>query len=67
MPRSLSLPFVFALFLSGCSNLSEADRATVIFPLAHDFGATAIAFSTDSRLLVSGGEQGNLRLWTGKS
>lgn len=63
MPKFLSLAFVFALFLLGCSNLSEADRASIIFAHAHDFGATSVAFSPDSRLLVSGGRQGNLRLW----
>ncbi|HYP68192.1 MAG TPA: hypothetical protein VEP67_08045 [Thiobacillaceae bacterium] len=51
------------MFLSGCSNLSDADRASTIFPGAHEFGATAIAFSPDSRLLASGGYQGDLRLW----
>ncbi len=63
MSRFLSLALVFALFLPGCSNLSKADRASAIFPQAHDFGATAVAFSPDSRVLVSGGYQGNLRLW----
>jgi WD40 repeat protein len=63
MPRFLSLAIVFALFLPGCSNLRDAARATVIFPQAHDFGATAVAFSPDSRLLASGGYQGDLRLW----
>ena len=63
MPRFSCLAIVFTLFLSGCSSLDEADRAAAIFPQAHDFGATAVAFSPDSKLLVSGGHQGNLRLW----
>jgi WD40 repeat protein len=63
MSRFLPLAIVFALFLPGCSNLSKAARATAIFSQAHDFGATAVAFSPDSRLLVSGGHQGNIRLW----
>lgn len=63
MSGFLPLVFVFALFLPGCSNLSQAERATAIFSQAHEFGASAIAFSPDSRVLVSGGHQGNLRLW----
>ena len=63
MAKFLSLPIVFALFLLGCSNLREADRASIVFANVHDFGATALAFSPNSRLLVSGGHQGNLWLW----
>jgi WD40 repeat protein len=63
MSRFLSLALVFTLFLPRCSNLSKAECASAIFPRAHDFDATVVALSPDSRFLVSGGYQGNLRLW----
>lgn len=63
MFRFTRLLLVFTLIFSGCSNLAEADKATIVFPHAHDFGTTAIAFSPDSRTLASGGHQGDIRLW----
>ena len=63
MFRFIHLLLVFTLIFSGCSSFVDADRAAVVFSQAHDFGATAIAFSPDSSLLVSGGHKGDLRLW----
>jgi WD40 repeat protein len=63
MFRFVFLLLVFALVFPGCSSFSRTDGATATFPHAHDFGATAIAFSPDSRLLVSGGHRGDIRLW----
>lgn len=51
------------LALGACSNMAPADRAMVIFPRAHDFGSTAVAFSPDGERLVSGGHRGDIKIW----
>lgn len=51
------------LTLGACSNMAPSDRAVVIFPHAHDFGSTAVAFSPDGGRLVSGGHRGDVKVW----
>lgn len=49
--------------LAACSNMMPSDRAVFIFPGAHEFGSTAVAFSPSGTHVVSGGHQGNVKLW----
>ena len=49
--------------LGACSGLAPADRPSHSFPVAHDLGATAIAFSPDGARLASGGLRGDIALW----
>jgi dipeptidyl aminopeptidase/acylaminoacyl peptidase len=51
------------LLLGACSNMAASDTAVVIFPGAHEFGSTAVGFSLDGDVLVSGGHRGNVKLW----
>ena len=41
----------------------QADHPDVVFRQAHEFGTTAIAFSPDGRMLISGGHNGEIKLW----
>ncbi len=59
---SLLLLTLTGLF-TGCSNMAPADRAVYIFPGAHEFGSTAVAFNPTGTHVVSGGHQGNVKLW----
>lgn len=43
--------------------MMPADKAATIFPNAHDFGSTAVAFSPNGNFVVSGGHQGDVKLW----
>lgn len=43
--------------------MASSDRAAYIFPNAHEFGSTAVAFSPNGTHVVSGGHQGNVKLW----
>lgn len=54
---------LFAALLSACSNMMPAQGPQHSFEQAHTFGATALAFSTDGKTLVSGGYQGEISLW----
>jgi WD40 repeat protein len=63
MFRFIPLLVVFTLFFSGCSNMMQADKAVAVFSQAHDSGATAVAFSPDSRWLISGGHKGDVKIW----
>lgn len=49
--------------LAACSNMAPSDRAVFIFPGAHEFGSTAVAFSPTGTHVVSGGHRGNVKLW----
>lgn len=49
--------------LAACSNMMPSDRAVYIFPGAHEFGSTAVAFNPNGTHVVSGGHQGNVKLW----
>lgn len=49
--------------LWSCSNLAPADGPRHSFEHAHDFGATAVAFSPDGAQLASGGLRGDIALW----
>lgn len=51
------------LMLGACSNMAPSDRAVVIFPGAHEFGSTAVAFNPTGTHVVSGGHQGDVKLW----
>lgn len=57
------LLLIFLGLLAGCSNMAPSDRAVYIFPGAHEFGSTAVAFNPASTHVVSGGHQGNVKLW----
>ncbi len=54
---------IATMLLWGCSNMVPSDRAVYIFPNAHDFGSTAVAFNPAGTHVVSGGHQGNVKLW----
>lgn len=56
-------PVLFAVILAACANLMPAQNPQHIFQHAHTFGATAIAFSPDGKLLASGGLRGEIALW----
>jgi WD40 repeat protein len=51
------------LLLAACSNLMKAQAPTHRFDNAHLFGATALAFSADGKILASGGLKGEIALW----
>lgn len=64
MPRIHLPALVFLISLiAGCSNMAPADKAAVIFPAVHEFGSTAVAFSPNGNFVVSGGHQGDVKLW----
>ena len=54
---------LLVLSLSGCSNMAPADKAIAVFKEAHLFGSTAVAFSPNGQFVVSGGHQGDVKLW----
>jgi len=62
MQRALIAAAVVAL-ASACSNLAPAEGPRHSFAGAHEFGATALAFSPDGALLVSGGYRGEIFIW----
>lgn len=43
--------------------MAPSDRAVVIFPAAHEFGSTAVAFNPTGTHVVSGGHRGDVKLW----
>lgn len=57
------LIIVFIAIFSGCSNLMPAGPADHDLAGAHIFGTTALAFMADGKHFVSGGFQGELRVW----
>lgn len=63
MAKKLLLGIVLIGLLCGCSNLMQADPADRILAGAHEFGATALAFTPDGQRLISGGFRGELRIW----
>lgn len=62
MQRALTAAAVVAL-VSACSNLAPADGPRHSFTSAHEFGATALAFSPDGARLASGGYRGEIAIW----
>lgn len=62
MQRALIAAAVIGL-ISACSNLAPADGPRHSFTSAHEFGATALAFSPDGALLASGGYRGEISIW----
>ena len=62
MQRALIAAAVAAL-VSACSHLAPADGPRHSFDGAHEFGATALAFSPDGAQLASGGYRGEIAIW----
>lgn len=62
-PIRLAIVLFLAALSAACSNMAPADKADSIFPGAHAFGSTAVAFSPQGRFVVSGGHQGDVKLW----
>lgn len=56
-------PVILTSFVTGCSNMAPADKAAAIFPGVHEFGSTAVAFSQNGNFVVSGGHNGDVKLW----
>jgi WD40 repeat protein len=63
MAKKLLLSIVLISLLCGCSNLMQADPADHILAGAHEFGATALAFTPDGQRFISGGFRGELQIW----
>jgi WD40 repeat protein len=59
----LPIALILAAFNAACSNMAPADKADSIFPGAHEFGSTAVAFSPNGQFVVTGGYQGDVKLW----
>lgn len=59
----LAITLLLVSLSAGCSNMAPADKAASIFPSAHEFGSTAVAFSSNGKFVVSGGYQGDVKLW----
>lgn len=62
MQRALVAAALVAL-VSACSNLAPADGPRHSFASAHEFGATALAFSPGGARLASGGYRGEISIW----
>lgn len=60
LPR---ISFVCLFFLAGCASLAVDRHATLRLEQAHPFGATALAYDHDGRLLATGGFFGEARVW----
>jgi WD40 repeat protein len=43
--------------------MMKADKPDAVLPGAHESGTTAVAFNRDGKTLLSGGHQGDIRLW----
>ncbi len=43
--------------------MAPADKAVAVFKGVHEFGSTAVAFSPNGQFVVSGGHQGDVKLW----
>jgi WD40 repeat protein len=63
MPRHPLLIIVLIAFFSGCSNWGPATQPDHVLAGIHDFGVTALAYSPDGQRLISGGFQGEVRIW----
>lgn len=63
MAKKLLLSIVLISLSCGCSNLMQSDPADRILAGAHEFGTTALAFTPDGQRFISGGFQGELRIW----
>jgi WD40 repeat protein len=63
MTGKLLLGIVFLQLLAGCSNMMKADKPDAVLPGVHEFGTTAVAYNRDGKTLLSGGHQGDIRLW----
>ncbi len=57
------LSILSVLLLSACANMVPSQSPEWRQDGAHDFGATRLAFSSDMRVLASGGFQGEVSLW----
>ncbi|HED16215.1 MAG TPA: hypothetical protein ENI64_05295 [Gammaproteobacteria bacterium] len=53
---------IFTLFLSACAT-QPYYKANAIYPDAHD-GGSIVEFSPNERILISGGWEGRVRLWS---
>lgn len=58
-----TLAYFLVAITSACANMAPADKADTIFRGAHLFGSTAVAFGPQGRFVVSGGHQGDVKLW----
>jgi WD40 repeat protein len=63
MAIKLLLTIVLISLSYGCSNLVPSDPADRILAGAHEFGTTALAFTRDGQRFISGGFQGDVRIW----
>jgi WD40 repeat protein len=61
--RNLLLSIVLINFLTGCSNLVTAERPDHVLAEIHEFGTTALAYTTDGQRFISGGFKGDIRVW----